>query len=343
MPYLRDVRAFILHAYEMERIDSDECILMYEANDSGNLDIPYWKYNAFDLESLTDDESKGEFRFYKADIRRLEGVLGLPQQIMFYNGMVVDSIDALCILLKRFSYPCRYMDMVPRFAKPVAEICVIANHTVDLVFNQWGRLLSDFNQAWLQPIKLEAYATAVRNSGAALLNCWGFVDGTVRPVCRPGRNQRVLHSGHKKVHSFKFQSVTAANGLVANIYGPVEGKRHDSVMLADSSLLATLQQHSFDSNGNPLCIYGDPAYPLRVHLQSPFKGARLMPLQEAYNKSMSQARVSVEWIFADIVNYFKFLDFKKNQKVQLSAVGNMYLVCGLLHNARVCLYGSLTS
>ena len=74
-----------------------------------------------------------------------------------------------------------------------------------------------------------------------------------------------------------------------------------------------------------------------------FKGARLTPLQEAYNKSMSQARVSVEWIFADIVNYFKFLDFKKNQTVQLSAVGKMYLVCGLLRNARVCLYGSLTS
>ena len=97
MPYLRDVRACILHAYKMGLIDSDECILMYEANDSGNLDIPYWKYNAFDLESLTDDESKGEFRFYKADIRRLEGVLGLPQQIVFYNGMVIDSIEALCI------------------------------------------------------------------------------------------------------------------------------------------------------------------------------------------------------------------------------------------------------
>ena len=31
---------------------------------------------------------------------------------------------------------------------------------------------------------------------------------------------------------------------------------------------------------------------------------------------MSEVRVSVEWIFGDIINYFKFLDYKKNLKVQ---------------------------
>ena len=58
---------------------------------------------------------------------------------------------------------------------------------------------------------------------------------------------------------------------------------------------------------------------------------------------MSKVRVSVEWVFGDIINYFKFLDFKKNLKVQLSAVGEMYIVCALLQNARCCLYGSTTS
>jgi hypothetical protein len=53
---------------------------------------------------------------------------------------------------------------------------------------------------------------------------------------------------------------------------------------------------------------------------------------------MSEVRVSVEWIFADIINYFKFLDFKKNLKIQLSAVGKMYITCSLFHNARAILY-----
>ena len=55
----------------------------------------------------------------------------------------------------------------------------------------------------------------------ALENCWGFIDGTVRPICRPGENQNVVYNGHKRVHALKYQSVVAANGLVANLYGPV--------------------------------------------------------------------------------------------------------------------------
>ena len=91
-----------------------------------------------------------------------------------------------------------------------------------------------------------------------------------------------------------------------------------------------------------LWIYGDPAYPLRVQLQKPFQGAHLTDLQKAWNKAMSGVRVSVEWIFGDILNYFKFLDFRKNLKIKLSAVGKYYIVCSLLHNARACLYGNCT-
>ena len=48
---------------------------------------------------------------------------------------------------------------------------------------------------------------------------------------------------------------------------------------------------------------------------------------------MSSARVSVEYVFNDVINCFKFLDFKKNLKVGLSAVGKMYIVCALMQNA----------
>ena len=64
---------------------------------------------------------------------------------------------------------------------------------------------------------------------------------------------------------------------------------------------------------------------------------------EAYYSSMSSVRSSVEWLFGDIVIYFKFIDFKKNLKIGLSSVGKMYIVCALLRNALTCLYGNTTS
>ena len=133
------------------------------------------------------------------------------------------------------------------------------------------------------------------------------------------------------------------NGLIVNLFGPIEGKRHDAAVLAQSGFLNQLQQHSIAPDGRILCIYGDSAYPLRPQLQAPFREPGLTAQQKEFNKSMSQVRVSVEWVFKEIVNYFKFMDFKKNLKVHLSAVGKMYLVCALLTNCRTCLYGNQTS
>lgn len=114
-------------------------------------------------------------------------------------------------------------------------------------------------------------------------------------------------------------------------------------MLTESGLLRELQQNAISPVGHPLCIYGDPAYPLRVHLQGPFWNALLTPQMQQFNKCMSEVRTSVEWLFNDIINYFKFLDFKKNLKVSLSSVGKMYIVSALLRNALTCLYGNSTS
>ena len=141
------------------------------------------------------------------------------------------------------------------------------------------------------------------------MNCFGFVDGTVRSCSRPGQNQRILFNGHKLIHAFKFQSVVIPNGLICNL-GPVEGRTHDSGMLAESRLLDQLQFHAYKPNREPLCIYGDFAYLLRVHLQAPYQGNCLTNLQKGYNTAMSNVRVPVEWLFKEILTYFAFVDFK---------------------------------
>ena len=44
-------------------------------------------------------------------------------------------------------------------------------------------------------------------------------------------------------------------------------------MLAISNLYQLLTQNSIKQNGDLLCIYGDPAYPLRLQLQAPYMNA----------------------------------------------------------------------
>ena len=82
---------------------------------------------------------------------------------------------------------------------------------------------------------------------------------------------------------------------------------------------------------------------MRPQSLDPFKGAGVKQIQQEWNQAMSKVRINVEWIFGDIINYFKFLDFKKDLKLQLSAIGKMYLVCAILQNAHTCLYGNKTS
>ena len=143
-------------------------------------------------------------------------------------------------------------------------------------------------------------------------------------ICRPGKSQRIVYNGHKRVHALKFQSVALPNGLIANLYGPVEGSCHDARMLRESRLLDSLEEVAVSPPGELLCIYGDPAYPLQPNLMCPYRVGEVSVFtasMRAFNESMSSVRVCVEWLFRDVSDYFTFIDLRKTLKLELSAVG----------------------
>ena len=187
-----------LYAYDSSVINDEESVLLYDFNTKKILDFPYWNYEAFELDMMSDDECQAEFRFYKNDVYNLKEVLNLPEEFICYNGLTIDGTDGLFIFLKRFAFPCRYLDMIPRFARPVPQLCMTSNLVMDYLYTHWNHLLTSLNQPWLSPDNLENFANATFQAGSALENCFGLVDETVRPVSRPGKNQRVLYNGHKK-------------------------------------------------------------------------------------------------------------------------------------------------
>ena len=132
------------------------------------------------------------------------------------------------------------------------------------------------------------------------------------------------------------------NGLIAHMFGPLEGRRHDAFMLSVSGLTEKLRRLN-RPNGEPYVIYGDPAYGVTRNILAPYRGIHLTSQEKEFNRAMSSVRVSVEWTFGKVVQYFAYLDFKKNQKILLQPVGKFYLVGALLTNCHTCLYGSLTT
>lgn len=134
--------------------------------------------------------------------------------------------------------------------------------------------------------------------------------------------------------------MVAPNGVIAHMFGPIEGKRHDAFMLNESGLTPKLAR-LVTPNGDPYVIYGDPAYGIARNIIPPFRGANLTDQQQDFNSAMSKVRISVEWGFGKIIQYFGYLDFHKNLKVLLQPVAKYYLVGALLTNCHTCLYGSV--
>ena len=64
-------------------------------------------------------------------------------------------------------------------------------------------------------------------------------------------------------------------------------------MLCHSGLLEQLQKHAQTPNGEPVCLYCNPSYPSRVHLQALTNG-NLNLLQEELNSQINKKRITIE-------------------------------------------------
>lgn len=217
----REIQQLITVLYDGGEVSDEEFLLLYEAYSSKNLDLPYKEYGRFQLEEMDVDECIDKFRVRKNDIPLLLEILQIPEFIKCPQGSTFNGLEGLCLLLRRLAYPCRLSDLIPMFGRSPPELSMINNEMINILFELHGQRLTTWNQFLLNPHNLQRYADAVADKGAALRNCFGFIDGTVRPICRPDKKQRVMYNGHKRVHAIKFQSLSLPNGLIANLYGPV--------------------------------------------------------------------------------------------------------------------------
>ena len=75
MPKLKTVGDSLVIAHSENIIDDEELLLLFDANHSTNLDLPYWSCECFDLDSWSEDECKSELRILSGDLKNLVNTL----------------------------------------------------------------------------------------------------------------------------------------------------------------------------------------------------------------------------------------------------------------------------
>lgn len=296
----------------------------------------------FNLDDYDDAECKHLFRFRRADILRLRCVLGIPDEIRCYNGSVFDGLDGLCLVLRRLAFPVRYYDLLPMFARSQPELSMLFQKTLRIIYNRNSWALDFINLTYLDQERIQLFANAVQQMGVPTDSLWAFIDGSDRKICRPSILQGEMYSGHKRLHAIKFQSLLTPDGIIVDLAGPYSGRRHDATMLYQSNFLHRMDEKldPFDSH---YFIYGDPGYPIRRRLMSPYRGAaHLDPKFGEFNKAMARVRQPVEWGFCKVTALWESLSFSRLQRVLSTAPGRQYAVAVLLTNAHTCVYGSQT-
>ena len=127
-------------------ISKEEFLVFYEEYQSANLSFPHSSYGEFDLDDMEDDECLEEFRVKKQDLETLAEALQIPGSFYCQQRSKIDGMEGLCMLLRRFAYPCRYvLGHVPRFGRLVPILSMANNKVLDHIYDTRGYLLTDWN------------------------------------------------------------------------------------------------------------------------------------------------------------------------------------------------------
>jgi len=182
-----------------------------------------------------DAETSLHFRFSRAELRDLSNAIGFPETVVIgqtqnWKGRKIYATELFLITLKRFTYPDRWgtISMMFGLARPICS--EIFSWTVDYLHRRFSPMMQN-PRVWAAEVP--GWAEDVFQKCAGYDSVFGFVDGTVRPMTRPGRKnrghrrvdvQRIFYSGHKRVHAIKFQTIVAPPcGLIIHLFGPVPG------------------------------------------------------------------------------------------------------------------------
>jgi DDE superfamily endonuclease len=266
---------------------------------------------------------------------------GTHDKIVVQNRYKCSYETGLLLVLFCLSRPrCIHPEMEVYFKMQKLHISACIATFVDALYSVALPYLSDPS---IFQHRFELYSRLIHEkSGLGGLDIWGFIDSKLRKTCHPTYFQKHVYSRHKCCHGIKFQSVTTPDGLIALLYGPINGNRHDSFMLQESNLLPQLRA-LFPAGEKRFSLYGDPAYPQSDILFGGFRRPPPGSPEATWNTKMSKVRESGGWLFKEIITKWSFLDFRASMKIFQMPVAKYFTVATFFTNLHCCVHGSKTA
>jgi len=288
---------------------------------------------SFDADSIDEKWFVQHFRFSHAQMNRVVVSLmqaGIPAVIKTASRDKCGLHEALCMLCFKYAWPTRLGTMVKLFGASTSRLSRLTGQLRRLLHARFIHKLQHPNL--LTAEELTTFCAAVEaKSGLSI--CFGFIDGTVRPIAKPSVLQGACYNGKDRVHALKYQALVLPNGMFHQLCGPWPGSRHDMFLLHKSELVNHIVQFPRSPQGAVYCAYADQGYSEQAGISTPYFDGAVNAVHEAYNQAMSSSRIAVEWAFGDILVLWASLALKSQQQLlSQRKIGQVYLVAGLLTN-----------
>ena len=170
--------------------------------------------------------------------------------------------------------------------------------------------------------------------------CFGVVDGSHIPIVSP-QYYPADYYNRKGWHSVILQGTVNHLGQFIDVNVGWPGRVHDARVFSNSKIFELGQAGKLvpdcaktlttNSQKVPLCILGDPAYPLLPWVMKAFAdNGRLTRQQKTFNYRLCRTRVVVEHTYGRLKGRWRCL--LKQLDIDVSNVPDLVAACCTLHN-----------
>lgn len=163
----------------------------------------------FNLNRNSKQEVLTEFRFRTSELPKIADLTGWHRQPAKCCTYVYGSITATYIVLRKLALPCRWYNIAKVFCMRHSKMREVFWEEIKCFMNA-QRVLQRTLKTDLRQERTAMYEDAIKEKGALIATCFGFIDCTKIWKNRSRgavSMQRSCYSGHKQIHCLVYQTI----------------------------------------------------------------------------------------------------------------------------------------